>query len=408
MSLRVANTIVPGIHGPAHSIGVVREIKTDWRGRPVENRVIFTPDHIRRLVNNTGVQVVVEKDAGINSGYSNAEYIKAGARIDSRKEVLAQDIVFGVKETQKKDHRFLRAALHMSYEHFADAYEALKRALKTSKEEGTIFLALETMQNLKGLFPTLAPMSEAAAEEVAQLVPAIFLKYFKMLPSGLPRCHIAPLVALVLGGGIVGKTAAVRLCEMGLEVTILEASANRRRELKFEFQQKGLNIRVLGSDYQTRKKAFTGANVLVSGVYRRGAKPPKIVTKALLKRMSKQAVAFFIDVDQGSSYKGKLPHTSTREPLNLKKIAGTHVWTFSPANLPSLAARHTSIAIGNAVVGYAERIIRYGLIKAAKRDSTILTGINIAKGLICCEGLAKTFRLPYRSFISLFGAMLPT
>lgn len=396
-----------GVHKAPRHIGVLREIKKDHLGRFVENRVILTPAQVRKLIKKTGIAVFVEANAGRGIGASDADYIKAGAKIRSRKEILGMDLVLGVKETQKGDHKYLGAGVHMSYEHFADSGQRLIEAIRTSVKKATTFLALETMQNIKGLFPTLMPMSEAAAEEVAQLVPSIFMKKFGLLPSGLPRCHIAPLVAVVLGGGIVGKTAAVRLSKLGLNVTLIESNKDRRRELEIEFRSQGINIIVKDSNHKNMVEAFTGANVLVSGVYRRGTTPPKIVTKSLLNKMSKQAVAFFIDVDQGSSFKGKLPKSSVLEPFNLKRIAGTHVLNFSPPNLPSMAARHTSQAIGNAVLPFVYKIAKYGLIGAARRDQTILTGINIFSGNICCEGLAKTFRLPYKSFISLVGAMLP-
>lgn len=402
-----ANNIF-GIHRAPRNIGVLREIKKDHLGRFVENRVILTPEQVRKLIKKTGIPVYVETRAGRGIGASDAEYIKAGAKIVSRKEILGMDLVLGVKETQKGDHKYLGSGVHMSYEHFADSGKRLIEAIRTSVKKATTFLALETMQNVKGLFPTLMPMSEAAAEEVAQLVPSIFMQKFGLLPSGLPKCHIAPLVAVVLGGGIVGKTAAVRLSKLGLNVTLIESNKDRRRELEFEFRKQGINIKVKDSNQKNMVEAFTGANVLVSGVYRRGTTPPKIVTKSLLRKMSKQAVAFFIDVDQGSSFKGRLPKTSVLEPFKLKRIAGTHVLTFSPPNLPSMAARHTSEAIGNAVLPFVYRIARYGLIGAARRDQAILTGINIFKGQICCEGLANTFGLAYRSFISLVGASLPS
>jgi len=380
------------------SIGLLKEIKHG------EFRVLFTPDHIRKLVKATRAQVFVSEGAGDSIGVSDLAYAAAGATICPRNEVLKKDLIVGVKETQPGDFEFLgNGSIHMSYEHFAQSQARTLAALEASLKKGVTFIALETMQDMHGGFPTLAPMSEAAAEIVCQHAPMAFLRPIGSgyLPSGLPQSNIAGLNAVVLGGGIVGRTAAVRLISMGVSVKLLEANPERMRTLKEELEGRSRLIRVLESNERTLEDAFTGSHILISGVYRRGATPPKIVTAALLNLMAKGAITYFIDVDQGSSFAGELPETSILDPFGLPYIAGTDVRTFSPPNLPSMAAAHTSLALGNAVLVYVAKLAQAGLKEAALEDKTIATGINIFMSCICCEGLAKTFGVPYRPFLSL-------
>jgi len=387
-----------GLRSQIRSIGLLKEIKHG------EFRVLFTPEHIRKLVNATKAKVFVSERAGEWIGASDLAYASAGATICSRDEALTKDLIVGVKETQPGDFAKLgEGSIHMSYEHFAQSQERTLAALEASLKKGVTFIALETMQDIHGGFPTLAPMSEAAAEIVSQLAPAMFLRPFGngYLPSGLPQSNIAGLKAVVLGGGIVGRTAAIRLISMGVSVKLLEANPERMRTLKEELEGRSKLMRVLESNEKTLEESFTGSHILVSGVYRRGAAPPKIVNLPLLNRMSKDAIAYFIDVDQGSSFAGELPETDILDPFRLPLIDGSHVRTFSPPNLPSMAALHTSQALGNAVLVYVAKLAQAGLKEAALDDNTIATGINIFMSCLCCEGLASTFGVPYRSFRSL-------
>lgn len=392
---------------PVKSIGVLSETKK------AEYRVILPPELVKRWrTEMPKVPIFVATGAGFGIGVSDSDYRALGAKILKREKILQLPFVIGVKETQPDDHKIMGPGIHMTYEHFAESRDRTEKAIRTSKERGVAFIALETMEkyddkNKRPTFPTLAPMSIAAAEIVAQLLPWHFLKQdsknpkmepLRMLPSGLPIHGVPSLKAVVLGGGIVGETAANRLAAMGLEVYLLETDEARRNALR------GKNIETDDSNPETRKKAFKGASVLVSGVYRPGATPPKIVNKPLLNLMAEGAIAFFIDVDQGSSYAGTLPPTSILEFDNLPLIPGTHVRTFSPPNLPSMAAKHTSLALGNAVFDYAMEIARKGLIPAAVDNYTIRTGINIFNGKVANRGVAETFGLPYTPYERLISA----
>lgn len=345
------------------------------------------------------VPIFVATGAGFGINVSDSDYRALGAKILKREKILQLPFVIGVKETQPGDHKIMGPGIHMTYEHFAESLDRTIKAIHTSEERSVAFIALETMmkvdeKNNRRTFPTLAPMSIAAAEIVAQLLPWHFLqqnseKPLRMLPSGLPSFGVPSLKAVVLGGGIVGETAAKRLAAMGLDVHLLEPNKARRDALRDK------NIETEDSNRETRKNAFKSASVLVSGVYRRGARPPKIVDRQLLNSMAEGALAYFIDIDQGGTPRLKLLPTSILEFNDLKLIPGTHVWNFSPPNLPSMAAKHTSLALGKAVFEYAKEIALKGLFAAAADNFTIRTGINIFNGKVTNQGVAETFAHPY-------------
>lgn len=388
------------------SLGVLREVKRDHKGRLTEFRVIFTPDHVRIFKKETGLPVFVEPGLGDAIGASARQYAEAGARFMARRELLKLPLVIGVKEPQMADYQNMVNNILEMYLHLAASKKATDKAVRTSLKQGTTFVAYETMQDESGRFPTLSPMSEAAAEIVSQMAAMFLLRPhgIGLIPSGLPQHSIPGVKAAVLGGGTVGETSAIRLAKMGMRVTVIEKDVKRREKLKRDFFELGLDIKVYGSTIANIKKAFKGAHVAISGIYNKGTNPPKLITKEILDLMAEGAIFIDVAIDQGGSLAKKAGKSSILEPEKKNIIPGTHVWYFAPANIPSMGARHTSPAIGNAVLPYTIKVARMGLIDAALADPAIASGINIFNGHICCEGLAKTFGYPYVPFRELIRA----
>ncbi len=308
-----------------------------------------------------GLNIFVEDGAGTKINIPNSEYQKAGAEIVTHDEALKKDMILGVKETKPEDYPKLGGSIWLSYQHFAGSRKRTELALKSK----TVFVALETIEekkNGRSFFPCLAPMSEAAGRIVVRHADVHALLKMKTISSGLSQTGKKGLKAVIIGSGTVGRTAAE------------------------EFKARGYNVEMLGRSSTTPEKlkaALAGASFVVSAMYTSGKCPEKIVKKEYLKLMAENGCAYPVDIDQGGGIEGAA-ETSVLELFDLPKIEGTDVYCFAPPNIPSLGARTTSEALGNAVLPYVIRIIKQGV-------DSIGTGINIRNGKIIHPGLASVF-----------------
>lgn len=344
-------------------IAILRESKKDALGREVENRVVLTPPLISTLKKESpGMKLLAEAGAGKKIGYSDADYLKAGAdRIVSHDEALGADLVVGVKETKSEDFPKLKKNIFFSYQHFAESKERTEAARKT----GATFVCFETMEkevNGRITFPCLAPMSEAAARVVVRHADWFALHSAKTIGCGLTQTGMKNLRVTIVGAGTVGRTAAKEFSARGYEVHLIDRP----------------NLQKLPS-------SIKGSFFVVSSMYTAGRSPQKTVTIAMLNDMAPGGCAYPVDIDQGGGIEGVFI-SSILEPFDLKKIAGTETYCFAPPNLPSLGARNTSDALGSAILPYLIEIANRGLEEASK-DSTIMTGINIRNGEIIHPGI---------------------
>jgi alanine dehydrogenase len=326
-------------------IAVLRESKLDAAGREVENRIILVPGQVLKL--SKVAEVLIEKNAGLKSGYPDAEYEKTGARIISHDEALSADLILGVKETKEEDFPKLKKNIFMSFQHFAESQKRTQLAQKT----GATFVCLETIEveiEGKKRFPCLAPMSEAAARVVARHADWFALHSLKTIGWG------KKLKAVILGAGMVGQTAAHELGLRGYEVHLIDR----------------VSLKKLPS-------SIAGAAFAVSSMYNAGRSPEKLITKELLMTMLPGGCVYPVDIDQGGGIEGAM-QTSILEPFNLPKIPGTEIFCFAPPNLPSLGARTTSEALGAAILPYVLDIIKGKMPPG---------GINIENGKIIHPGL---------------------
>ena len=369
------------------SLSILRESKADQKGREVENRVILTPELVKEIKNQLlEIEIFVEDGAGLKINIPNLEYKKVGAEIVSHEEALKKDLILGVKETKPEDFPKLGRSIWLSYQHFAESKKRTELAVKTSKEKGTIFMALETIEAEKK-FPCLAPMSEAAGRIVVRHADMHALLIKKIISSGLSQTGMKGLRAVVLGGGSVGKTAAEEFSVRGYEVTILGKTLAKIKILADYFKGK---VKVMENTPENLKSALTSSFFLVSAMYTAGARPEKVVKKEHLKLMAEGGCAYVVDIDQGGGVEGAV-ETSILDLFNLPKIEGTEIYCFAPPNIPSLGARTTSEALGKAVLPYVIEILKLGLETAAEKNPAIKTGINIREGKIVHPGLASVF-----------------
>ncbi len=351
------------------SLSVLRESKVDRLGREVEDRVIFTPEHVSEIRHQApGTRIFVEDGAGSKINIPNSEYQKAGAEIVSHEEALNKELILGVKETKPEDYTKLGRSIWISYQHFAGSKKRTELALKSS----SVFIALETIEEKKngsGFFPCLAPMSEAAGRIVARHADVHALLKMKTISSGLSQTGKKGLKAVIIGSGTVGRTAAEEFKARGYKVELLGRSSTTPENLK---------------------AAISGSSFLVSAMYTAGKCPEKVVKKEHLKLMVENGCAYPVDIDQGGGIEGAV-ETSILEVFDLPKIEGTDIYCFAPPNIPSLGAKTTSEVLGSAVLPYVIRILKLGLEPAAEKDPALRSGINIMDGKIVHPGLASVF-----------------
>ena len=361
-------------------IGIPKEIKNN------ENRVGITPAGVSELV-SAGHSVFVEANAGINSGFADADYAKAGAKIrESAKDVWAEsDMIIKVKEPIAHEREFFRKDLVLfTYLHLASEPE-LAQALKDS---GVIAIGYETVQVGKTL-PLLTPMSEVAGRMSVQ-IGAHFLEKPNggkgVLLSGVPGVKKASIV--ILGGGIVGRNAAKMALGLGTDVTIIDISAERLRELDDVFS---MQLKTVISNPYNIAKAVKNADLLIGAVLIPGAKTPKLVTREMVKSMQPGSVIVDVAIDQGGCIESCDHSTTHDDPVYTYE----GVLHYSVTNMPGAVARTSTLALTNVTIPYAMEIANKGAKKAIQDNTALKLGVNIAKGEITHEAVARDLGYTY-------------
>ena len=361
-------------------IGVPKEIKTN------ENRVALVPGGAEALV-QAGHQVLVEKDAGEGSGFPDAAYVKAGAKIvDSADEVWQRaDMIMKVKEPIAVEYpRMRKDQVIFTYFHFA-ADEKLTRAVMKS---GAIAIAYETVQLPTGELPLLTPMSEVAGRMSIQEGAKYLEKFFGgrgVLLGGVPG--VAPAKVVVIGGGIVGSNAARMAAGLGAKVVILDVSLNRLRYLADVMPA---NVSTLYSNRYNILEQIRDADIVVGAVLLPGAKAPNLVRREDLKTMMPGSVIVDVAVDQGGCV--ETIHATTHEdPIYV--VDG--VIHYAVANMPGAVSRTSTLALTNATFPYALTLANKGWEAACRADRALALGLNVVKGKVVYPGVAEAFGLDY-------------
>ncbi|MCK4623162.1 MAG: alanine dehydrogenase [Desulfuromonadales bacterium] len=361
-------------------VGILKEIKTE------ENRVCMTPAGVEVMKAN-GHQVLVETLAGVGSGFSDEDYIRAGAEMTAGpEEVYAQaEMVMHVKEPQPSEYALIREGqILFTYFHFA-ASEELTRAMIGRK---AVCIAYETIANPDGSLPLLTPMSEVAGRMAAQEA-AKYLERVQggrgILMGGVPG--VAPATVVVLGGGVVGTHAAQMACGLGAKVYLLDMNLNRLRYLS-EIMPK--NCFPMMSSPATVRELVQQADVVIGAVLLHGAKAPKLVTREMLKTMKKGAVLVDVAIDQGGCFETSKA-TTHREPTY--EVDG--VVHYCVANMPGAVPLTSTMALTNATLPYAVQIANRGWKYLARNNVGIREGFNVVDGIVCYQGVAAAFDMDY-------------
>jgi len=359
-------------------IGLLKEIKTE------ENRVAVTPSGVEVMKLNKHT-VLVEKGAGVGSGFEDAMYTKAGGEIvATAKEIFDRsDMVMHVKEPIAQEYDLIREGqIVFTYLHLA-ANEPLTRALIKSK---SVCIAYETIQKPDKSLPLLTPMSEVAGRMAIQQG----AKYLEMaqqgegvLLGGVPG--VDPGTVVVLGGGVVGANAAKRACGLGTKVYILDMNLNRLRYLDDVMPA---NCTTLMSSPATIRELVKQADVVVGAVLIPGAKATKLVTREMLKTMKKGSVLVDVAIDQGGCFETSRP-TTHLDPTYI--IDG--VIHYCVANMPGGVAKTSTLALTNATLPYAVEIANKGWQEAMRTNNEIKLGANVINGHVCYDGVASAFEM---------------
>src|SRR3989442_56143 len=359
-------------------IGVPREIKDQ------EYRVALLPSAAYQLIQR-GHQVVVERGAGTGAGYPDGDYEQAGAKlVDGHAAVFEQaDLLVKVKEPQPSEYPWLRPRqMLFTYLHLA-ANRSLTEALLKS---GVIGLAYETIEVNRRL-PLLEPMSEIAGR-MSILVGGYFLaKHFGgsgVLLGGVPG--VLPGRVVVLGGGTAGVNAARMATGLGADVTILEVDLERMRFLDITMD----NAHTLYSSEAHLHELMATTDLLIGAVLVPGAKAPKLITRAMLRKMKPGSVVVDIAIDQGGCAETSRP-TTHLDPVYVEEGV-TH---YCVANMPAAYARTATQALTNVTFGYVELLADFGLDGACKKQPALIGGINTRDGRLTCQAVAEAHGLKY-------------
>lgn len=355
-------------------IGVPKEIKNN------ENRVALTPAGVMSFI-KAGHKVLVEKDAGVGSGFTNQDYMDAGAEIvENPKGVWAQaDMVMKVKEPLPEEYSNFREGLILfTYLHLA-AEPDLAQALV---DNGVTAIAYETVAVNRTL-PLLTPMSEVAGRMAAQIGSQFLQKSNGgkgILLAGVPGVERGKVT--IIGGGVVGANAAKLAIGLGADVTIIDLSADRLRQLDDIF---GNQVKTLMSNSLNIAEAVAEADLLIGAVLIPGAKAPKLVTEEMVKAMKPGSVIVDVAIDQGGIVE-TVDHITTHDNPTYEKHGVVH---YAVANMPGAVPRTSTIALTNVTVPYALQIANKGLFKAIFENEALKLGLNAANGEITYEAVAK-------------------
>ncbi len=361
-------------------IGIPKEIKTN------ENRVSLVPAGAEALV-AAGHSVVIEKGAGIGSGFEDAEYTAVGATIGKNAaDVWAgADMIIKVKEPIAREWKYLRKDQTIfTYFHFA-ADERLTRA---HLESGATCIAYETVELPNGELPLLTPMSEVAGrmavQEGAKYLEKLYGGYGVLL-GGVPG--VPPAKVVVLGGGVVGINAAKMAAGMGAKVTILDLSLPRLRYLSDVMPA---NVTCIYSNRHNILEQIKTADLVVGGVLIPGAKAPKLIRREDLKLMKTGAVIVDVAIDQGGCVE-TIKATTHENPVYT--VDG--VIHYGVANMPGGVPRTSTLALTNATFPYALKLANKGWKAALAADPALLKGLNVVAGKVTHQGVADAFGLKY-------------
>ena len=361
-------------------IGVPKEIKNN------ENRVAVTPAGVSDFVRH-GHTVYVQHTAGNGSGFSDEEYTEAGATILSTiEEVYAiAEMIVKVKEPIESEYKLIKKGqLLFTYFHFA-SYEPLTHAMIAS---GATCLAYETVEKNDRSLPLLVPMSEVAGRMSIQQGAKYLEKPMGgrgILLGGVPG--VKPAEVLVLGGGIVGTQAAKMAAGLGADVTLMDISLPRLRQLDDLLPA---NVKTVYSNEYNIREAIKTSDLIVGAVLIPGAKAPSLITRDMLNTMRPGTVMVDVAIDQGGCFETSKA-TTHQDPIYVVD----NVIHYCVANMPGAVPYTSTLALTNATLPYALQLANKGWKKACADNKELELGLNVVDGKVVYKGVADAFNLPF-------------
>ena len=360
-------------------IGVPRETKAQ------EFRVGLTPDGVATLV-RAGHEVQVEHRAGLGSGFDDATYERAGARLVGVEEVWGSpELIVKVKEPQPDETARLRQGqVLFTYLHLA-AGGALAEALR---EREVIGIAYETIRNPDGSFPVLAPMSEVAGRLAAQIGVTLLQKNRGgkgLLVGGVPGVPRGRVT--VIGAGVVGINAVRVAHALGAEVDVLDVDLRR---LAYLYDIFGGELDTLFSNPANIERSVRECDLLIGAVYVHGRRAPCLVPEEWVAQMEDGSVVVDVAVDQGGCVETIHPTTHADPTYEVHGVLH-----YGVANMPGAVPRTSTFALTNTTLPYVERIAGEGIDAAVRGDPALAQGANLWRGEVVCEGVADSLGLPY-------------
>ncbi|MEZ5647449.1 MAG: alanine dehydrogenase [Alphaproteobacteria bacterium] len=361
-------------------IGVPREIKDQ------EYRVGLTPTSVRELIHH-GHRTLIEAGAGTAIGFDDERYRAAGAEIvDQAKDIWARaEMIVKVKEPQAVERKMLRKGqVLFTYLHLAPDLDQTRDLI----DSGATAIAYETVTDLRGGLPLLAPMSEVAGRMSIQAGAHCLEKAqggAGVLLGGVPGVPSAKVV--VIGGGVVGTNALRMAIGMEAQVTVIDKSLSRLAQLDELF---GARLDTLYSTVESIEEQVLAADLVIGAVLVPGAAAPKLVTRDMIKRMKRGSVLVDVAIDQGGCFETSRPTTHANPTYNIDGVVH-----YCVANMPGAVAKTSTVALNNATLPFTLALANKGYRVALTENRHLLNGLNVHEGHITYKAVAEAHKLAY-------------
>lgn len=359
---------------------VPKEIKAQ------EHRVGLTPSGALELVQAQGT-VLIETGAGLGSGFSDEDYVRNGAEIvsDAAAGYRRGELVVKVKEPLQPEWPLLRPGqLLFTYLHLAASRELTEAVLAS----GATALAYETLTDERGRLPLLTPMSEVAGRLAVQEGARHLLAPTGgrgVLLGGVSGTRAG--VVLIIGAGVVGTEAARMAAGLGAEVVLLDRDLDRLREVGLLLPA---NVRPLFSDAATLGQELSRADLVIGAVLLRGARAPRLISRADLGTMPRGSVLVDVSVDQGG-----IAETTRATSHELPTYVVDGVVHYCVPNIPGAVPRTSTVALTNATLPFVVRLAMFGLERAIALDARLVSALNAHRGHLTEPAVAAAFGIPY-------------
>lgn len=358
-------------------IGIPKEIKNN------ESRVGMTPSGVFELVKNNH-KVFVQSTAGLASGFSNADYLNAGAELlNNIEEVYAMsEMIVKVKEPIEQEYAFIKEnQILFTYFHFASSQKLTEAMI----QQKAICIAYETVEDKDGSLPLLTPMSEVAGRMSIQQGAKYLEKPMMgrgILLGGVPG--VPPAKVLILGAGVVGIQAAKMAAGLGADITILDIDVKR---LRYAADVLPSNCNTQYSNEYNIRENVKSHDLIIGGVLLKGKKAPNLITRDMLKTMKPGTVIVDVAVDQGGCVETTRP-TTHQDPVYIID----NVVHYSVANMPGAVPYTSTLALTNVTTPYAIKIANMGWENALNSDPGLHKGLNIANGKVIYKEIIDSFK----------------